>query len=117
MHMENKFNWSCLQKYELDSRQVGSNWKRLLLLLLWIPKQQVSTDPRAIYNEDVARKIRQKKYKDCWIDKHVKGQNSAVLDVSLPVGRKWPSQAFQLQKVCSRIVPLLNYISYYEDVS
>jgi hypothetical protein len=93
------FFWSCLQKYELNSWQAGSNWKVLLLLLLWIPKQQVSTDPMAIYDEDVASKIRQKKFEDSWIDKHLKGQNSAVMDVCLASDRKYPSQAFQFQKV------------------
>jgi len=58
--MENKFYWSCFQKYELDSRQVDSNCKLLLSLLLWIPKQQVPTDPMTIDEEDVARKIRRK---------------------------------------------------------
>lgn len=110
--MENKFLWSWLQKYELNSRQVGSNWKLLLLLLLWIPKQQVPTDPMIIYDEDVARKIRRKNVED----KHFKGQNSAVMDVCLPADRKYPSQAFQLQKVGSRIVSLLYYILYSEDV-
>jgi len=114
--MENTFYWSYLQKYELNSRQIGSNWKLLLLLLLWIPKQQVSTDPMAIYNEEVARKLDEKNFEDGWINKHLKGQNSAVMDVCLPADRKYISQAFQLQKIGSRIVSLLNYISYCEDV-